>query len=181
MELITYTCPSCGANLKLENHSQIFDKTLTCRYCKNSFQVEVKYGEIGANVEARLILSQEEFKQKLIKDKINFKYLMYGFFTFVLCCIIVFFSIFISNIGTVTIEQNSKELRGENYENIKSQLEDMGFTNIHLEVLEDLKLGLLKKDGEVEKVTIDGESDYDEGDRFKPESKVRIIYHTFKE
>lgn len=46
---------------------------------------------------------------------------------------------------------------------------------------EDLVTGWITKDGEVYKVSIDGDSDFDEGDIFPEDAEVVVTYHTFKD
>ncbi|WP_368742267.1 DUF4839 domain-containing protein [Enterococcus casseliflavus] len=81
----------------------------------------------------------------------------------------------------VSIPASAKDLKKENYEDVQLQLEKAGFTNIELKPLEDLITGWLTSDGEVEKVSVDGITDFSEKDLFNKDSKVVITYHTFKE
>ena len=43
----------------------------------------------------------------------------------------------------------------------------------------DLVTGFITKDGSVEKVSINGDSDFEEGDIFPEEAAVVVTYHTF--
>ncbi len=63
---------------------------------------------------------------------------------------------------------------------VRDSLKAVGFTNIRIINLGDLRLGILKKNGSVDSVTIDGESV--SGDEwYRRESPVIISYHGFPE
>ena len=83
------------------------------------------------------------------------------------------------SVGKIIVNISSSELVGENYEDVVSNLEKAGFTNIETEVLDDLVTGWLKKDGEVEKVEIDGTTSFSSDSKFEPNSKIVVTYHTF--
>lgn len=71
--------------------------------------------------------------------------------------------------------------KGDNYQDVISDLKNAGFTNIETEVLYDLVTGILTKDGEVEKVSVNGDAKYDPDARYPKDVKIVVTYHTFKE
>jgi len=83
------------------------------------------------------------------------------------------------------------DLVGGNYKDVKESLEGYGFTNVSFVVKRDLKRNLKQgiffkeknkyKDGEVEEISINGETDFDENDKYLPTAKVAIVYHTYKD
>ncbi|NMD71526.1 DUF4839 domain-containing protein [Bacillus sp. DNRA2] len=77
------------------------------------------------------------------------------------------------------VSKSSDEFVGENYKTVISQLEETGFTNIKTKVLDDLITGWLTKDGEIEKVEINGDTEFSANDSFQKNSKIVITYHTF--
>lgn len=79
------------------------------------------------------------------------------------------------------VSKSSDEIVGENYKTVISQFEETGFTNIKTEVLDDLITGWLTKDGEIEQVEINGDTEFSADDRFQKNSKIVITYHTFSE
>ncbi|HEY5587628.1 MAG TPA: hypothetical protein VIK86_01580 [Candidatus Paceibacterota bacterium] len=81
--------------------------------------------------------------------------------------------------GLISIPFGSLDLEDENYEKVVTQLEDAGFINIETLKIKDLSLGIITKDGEVESMTIDGEKDFSNGDRFDKNVKINVSYHTF--
>lgn len=65
-----------------------------------------------------------------------------------------------------------------NYVELKKLYEKAGFTEITLKPIEDVKIGLFTKDGEVESVTIDGKDTFKKTTVFNAGSEVIITYHT---
>lgn len=59
------------------------------------------------------------------------------------------------------------------------RFEDAGFTNVDTKAIPDLITGWLSKDGEVESVSINGRTDFDDGDEFPKDADVIVAYHTF--
>ena len=73
------------------------------------------------------------------------------------------------------------DYKGEQYEEVVQELEDLGFDNIETAQKKDLFTVWITKYGEVYKVSINGDSDFDEGDIFPEEAEVVVTYHTFKD
>lgn len=74
---------------------------------------------------------------------------------------------------------SADDYEGQDYQEVLEDFEDDGFTNINLEILDDLITGWLTKDGEVESVSIDGSIDYDDDIRYAADTEIIITYHTF--
>ncbi|MDD3894346.1 MAG: DUF4839 domain-containing protein [Syntrophomonadaceae bacterium] len=83
------------------------------------------------------------------------------------------------NVNMLKVSSSSDELVGENYQTVISELETIGFTNIETQVLDDLILGWLTKDGEVEQVEINGTTEFSANTSFPKDAKIIIAYHTF--
>lgn len=83
--------------------------------------------------------------------------------------------------GKISVNYSSSDFEGSNYEEVISQLEKQGFTNIRTNPDDDLIVGLIKKDGEVEKVEIDGYTKFSSSSRFLPDVEIVITYHTFSD
>ncbi|MDZ4179905.1 MAG: hypothetical protein U1E29_11860 [Coriobacteriia bacterium] len=82
---------------------------------------------------------------------------------------------------TVAMPESSSELKGEHYQDVMTRLEAAGFTSIETSTIDDLVLGWLTKDGEVEVVSVDGATDFAAGSRFPRNARIVIRYHTFPE
>ena len=72
----------------------------------------------------------------------------------------------------------SKEAKGMNYEEVIAKFENAGFTNIRVEVKYDIITGWINNDGEVKTITINGNSEYNYYDEYRPDAQVVITYHT---
>ncbi|HEM4974846.1 TPA: DUF4839 domain-containing protein [Streptococcus suis] len=67
------------------------------------------------------------------------------------------------------------------YRSVQKQLEDAGFENVSTQKIEDLTFGIFTKDGEIEKITVNGNESFSEGDLFEKDVSITIHYHTFKD
>ena len=65
------------------------------------------------------------------------------------------------------------------YTDAENELTNSGFTNIKAVPVEDLITGWLTKDGEIESISIDGDTDFISGRKYDPGVEVEIQYHTF--
>ncbi len=75
--------------------------------------------------------------------------------------------------------KSSSSLEGENYQDAVTLFENAGFTNITTEEIDDLIFGWLKNDGDVESVSVGGDTDYSTSTWYPNDTPVRISYHTF--
>ena len=80
----------------------------------------------------------------------------------------------------IQVFTSAENLEKKNFEEVKEMLSSAGFKNIKFIKDEDLVLGVFAKDGEVEKVTINGNSEFSANDWFPSDAKVKITYHTYK-
>ena len=83
--------------------------------------------------------------------------------------------------NVLKVSKSSDELVGKNYQTVLLELEETGFTNIETKVLDDLITGWLTKDGEIEQIEINGDTEFSASDSFQKDSKIVITYHTFPE
>ena len=86
-----------------------------------------------------------------------------------------------SDDGKINPPQSSSDFEGQNYEAVASALEDAGFTNVTTEKDEDLITGLLNSDGDVESVSIDGDTTFSTSSGYDPDDPVIVTYHTYPE
>ena len=71
--------------------------------------------------------------------------------------------------------------RGRNYKEVIEDFEDKGFTNIKTETIPDLVYGRSFRNGEVEQISVGGDTDYDSGVRVPADTEVIIRYHTYSQ
>lgn len=77
----------------------------------------------------------------------------------------------------IAVTCNSDYFHGLNYKDVIEQLKSMGFTDVTTEKIDDVILGIFVEEGEVEDVSIDGKTKYNDGDFFRDTSHVIISYH----
>jgi len=71
--------------------------------------------------------------------------------------------------------------RGRNYKEVIEDFEDKGFTNIRTETIEDLVYGKSFRNGEVELISVGGDSNYEAGVEVPADTEVIIRYHTYSQ
>jgi hypothetical protein len=74
---------------------------------------------------------------------------------------------------------SAKELEGKNYQAVITRLKTAGFTNIKTEIVDDLVIGWRFNDGEVERVSANGKTNFNSGSRFPVDARIVVTYHTF--
>jgi DNA-directed RNA polymerase subunit RPC12/RpoP len=87
----------------------------------------------------------------------------------------------IENKTKAPIPKPSKEYKGDNYQEVMTELRAAGFSNIKTSKLGDLIKGWLTKDGDVEKVSVNGKTDFEADTKFPKDAEIVITYHTFPE
>ena len=80
---------------------------------------------------------------------------------------------------TAAMPASSSHLKGEAYQDVVTSSRSAGFTNVTTATIDDLVFGLLKKDGEVEKVSVDGSTDFQANSMFPKGAEIVVTYHTF--
>ena len=73
----------------------------------------------------------------------------------------------------------SSEVSSSNYQDMVSQFKGAGFTNVSTKEIDDLILGWLTEDGQVEEVSIGGKTSFSTSDTFAVDAPVVVSYHTF--
>lgn len=81
--------------------------------------------------------------------------------------------------GQVRILAAPKELKGKDYQEVLSILQEMGFVNITPSPLGDLKKGWFHDEGEVKEVSIAGSTKFSIDDTFDSDVEITIFYHSF--
>lgn len=78
----------------------------------------------------------------------------------------------------VIVPSSISSYHGKNYATIKSMFINAGFNNVQCVPLNDLTIGLLKKPGMVESITINGSPITSGGKKCSPDVAVVISYHS---
>ena len=74
----------------------------------------------------------------------------------------------------------ASDYKHDDYKEVANRLSGAGFTNIRTEILYDIVLGWTSE-GEVESVSIDGDTSFDKGAVFKKNAEIIITYHMKEE
>lgn len=81
--------------------------------------------------------------------------------------------------GKIHMPFGANDYDGVNYQEIVSQLEEAGFTNVREEPLGDLVTGWLNDEGEVDEVSVDGDTVFSTDSKYLPDVEIVVSYHTF--
>ena len=76
--------------------------------------------------------------------------------------------------------QSASSYKYQNYADVQAELSKVGFTNISFEILYDIELGWTEE-GEVDSVSVDGNTEFAQGDIFKKDAAIVITYHMLEE
>ena len=77
----------------------------------------------------------------------------------------------------ITMLSSAYDYKYNNYQDVISDLHKLGFTNIKTEIVYDIYFGVLTSEGDTDKVTIDGISDFEKGDTFPKDAKIVVTFH----
>jgi len=81
----------------------------------------------------------------------------------------------------IRMPSSSSDYKGANYQDVLAELQGAGFTNVESEVIDDLIIGWLIKDGEVEEVEVNGYTTFSTDSKYSKDVKIVVSYHTFPE
>ena len=74
---------------------------------------------------------------------------------------------------------NASDVSNSKYQDVVSQFKKSGFTNVTTKEINDLIIGFLTEDGEVEEVSIGGNTSFSTSDAFAADVPVVVSFHTF--
>ena len=175
-------CSYCGAKLIIDDENRTYTHNYNYSYSYTK-KDEARFRESETKERIRLKELENEENEKKREHK-ETKWILLGLAAIGIIC---FCSLFLMaecekpNDDEIKMPCSVSEYEGENYEIVVQELEDLGFDKIETAQKKDLVTGWLTKDGEVYKVSINGDSDFSEGDIFPEDSKVVVTYHTFRD
>ena len=79
--------------------------------------------------------------------------------------------------GEIKIGENQKYFLGKNYEEVKAELKDLGFTNFTIKEMAMSKIGWGEKENCVAKIIINDQAQFEKDSWFVKESEVTIYYY----
>lgn len=74
------------------------------------------------------------------------------------------------------IPQSASSYKYKNYADVQTELSEAGFTNISFEILYDIVIGWTEE-GEVDSISVGGNTEFQQGDIFKKDVAIVITYH----
>lgn len=77
------------------------------------------------------------------------------------------------------VPSSINDFEKKNYSAIEAMFVSAGFTNVKCIALNDLRIGVLKKPGMVESITINGHRIVSGGKKYPKDAAVIISYHSF--
>ena len=190
MKLRKTNCPNCGGILDLhvnENCERVF-----CPYCGQQYQVEKRRREIVVQKDIHITnhkIDEADIiraKAESYKAKSRWKV-----FALILALpVIAFCAFFVYDVFEIDeyIEKYVAEKQGKvhagwywdytgmQYQAVEQYFYEMGFENISLIDMDDAN-GKERKDGIVDTISINGDSNFGEEDYFSLSDKVIIMYH----
>jgi hypothetical protein len=202
-KLVPAICTQCGGSVAVDPSQE----KAFCSYCGTPFFVEKaieNYNIQHANIERVESMNIHHHKRGAVESVLDFiekqkktpeerkqevkRSLIAAGALSIIILVLLLVSFFIlptieeqSHEGKVRTPGGSSFHEGRDYNDVVSDFEDSGFTNIETEKLEDLITGWITKDGEVESVSVDFDEDYEENGWYPNDVKVIITYHTFAE
>lgn len=166
-------CQYCGTRLELDNEIHNYSYTYTKRD-----EARIREAERKERIQLKTLENKEkESKRKYwasIITPLAGIFLFLGLFYFLI-------QLETPRSDEIRIPCAMADYKGEQYEVVIQELEDLGFSNIETAEKKDLVTGWITKEGSVYKVSIGGDSDFEEGDIFKKDAEVVVTYHAFKD
>lgn len=179
MEIKVLKCPECKANLEIKDKQDL----CYCQYCGCQIVVDSeKETTINKNInitysdETSIASQKFEYEKEKQDTKIGLIFGL-GIPLLIILSVIIYFSVNTAvskSQGKVSVG-NYQDLVGENFKTVKAHFESAGFDNIELIDLNDSNF--FQKDGEVETISIQGDTKFESVDYFSTDSKVVITYH----
>ncbi len=173
-------CPYCGSKLLFDSNQikHIYSRKEKSSYIEEKFRCEQEKTK-----RTQLELAYQERKET--QDREIYLKILTGCAAIMLFFIGLLFSMErkelrehrINNELQLTV--SSEELVNKNYQDVAQIFRSAGFENIELIQKDDLWLGILKKDGTVESVSINGDSLFESGEWVSSDAIIKITYHSF--
>lgn len=182
---IKRACPVCGR--------EFLEHSIICPICQCEL-VSLAKNESGQNKTSVVSCVKSEKKKNkasvvsgVKSEKKKNKKLFYccisaAVFIYVCIFFMAMYSTFEkpAHTETIPVPVSAEDLKGSNYADVIKILQDAGFKDIELIEDADLIFGLLKQEGEVGDVSINGKLNFENNEYFPKDAKIKISYHTFK-
>lgn len=115
-----------------------------------------------------------------IKAKMLFRNISLGCGAFFVFISIIFIGTGGYKAKNAKIPYSSSNCIGKKYDDVEKSFSEAGFANINFEEIEDVELGDTDLSGSVERVTINGNTGFEDGQKVERDAQIVITYHTFQ-
>ena len=85
----------------------------------------------------------------------------------------------VRSLPMVNAPMDASAYKGDNYKDVEQSFIAAGFENVQVSGMDDLVTGWITKEGSVEKIYINGNSEFSKGEKFPQDATVIISYHSF--
>lgn len=188
MKVEVLQCPNCNSNIKDENIT-------FCPYCGSKLFVDDGTKRIVINKNIKIVnditktkRDETEIIKAELKDRHD-KREQKITYTLIICLMLLvavpFFMMFRAEkeektkyIEGLDIQTPAKDYEGRNYEIVVSELEGLGFYNIETKAV---PARWLKKEGTVERISINGDYKFKKGTYFRKDASIIITYYIKEE
>lgn len=187
-------CSYCGAKIAITNENEFV--------YRNVDEADVKRAETDRTIK----LHKMKFHEKMTKTKLVIGIIsgILGILFFILgfisdesdsdlsFTIIGMFLLFASLTSFIGSKDENDDIEGgikipssvfnyekKNFAAVQAILLSAGFKNVQCIPLNDLTMGLLKRPGSIESITINGKENYSTSKKFSPDASIIISYHSF--
>ena len=192
MKVVAFKCNHCGADLDLD----LDNLKAKCPYCGRKLMIDLddldellaakeqtkQAQEKTSREREKTLRKKMQLEHEEKKDRFDIKvavFLMLGMLALSAVMFVIpdISGLFHSASGDAEIPISAQAIEEDyyNYKDVERLFNTNGFENIEFEK-EDLKLWSFKKDGQVIKVSINGDTDFSEGEWVDPNSQVLITY-----
>ncbi len=188
MKLKVLKCPECRANIEIEEGRNF----CFCDYCGCKIILDAEKYETTINKNINITkninktsryIDDAEVVRIITEDKKDKRsYIFIAVWFGVLALIILSINLYFVIAPKVAESQGKisagyyRDLVDEDYKVVESHFEAAGFTNIELIDLDDSGIAFWN-DGEVETISVGGDTDFESHNYFHPDTKVVISYH----
>lgn len=178
MKVEVLHCPNCNSNINDE-------KSSFCPYCGSKLFIDdgIRKIEINKNIKIDKTITKStrdetEIYKEEMRDRRNRRYyrsMLFCFIAMLSIGIILFLFEKYEHQDDVYVQTSAKKFEGRNYQGVISELEGLGFTDIEANPVQAV---WYKKDGSIERISINGNSEFNTNTYFPKDAPIVITYYS---
>jgi len=181
-------CPNCRAALSVGDGLEEYK----CDYCGTLIRIKLSKSSLDAKLTVKKYEHEERMAEKEIereqreedeKERVKSIRALLIIFLIILILAAMMFecaSDVLSAPFTYKVPDSAYSYEGERASVVEADMLGIGFTDIEMIALEDLKsMDEASKQDEVARISINGDSSFSSNERFPKDAKVVISYHSY--